>query len=150
VQAGYCSAIAPAGWQPTATDPKGTILELSNGAFSAFYFIMGVDAMSQQGIPGMGHPAMLVQSTVAGGFRGDPFQRISQPTPFGDLFVQEFESAQFHAVALFRAYPMPMGRSVVLMRIASGPRELWTRYGAGYYKPRAGGGYVKLEAGLGQ
>lgn len=219
VQAGYCSAIVPADWQPTATDPKGTMLELSNGTFSAFYFIMGVDAMSQQGIPGMGHPAMLVQSTVAGGFRGDPFQRISQPMAFGDLYVQEFDSAQFHAVALFRAYPMPMGGYVVLMRIASGPRELWSRYGAvavnvatstrcraqltmapgpeggsrtarsaestynaqlgteyahdpatgeaylmnhasdwweggpqgaGYYKPRAGGGYVKLEAGLGQ
>lgn len=219
VQAGYCSAIAPADWQPTATDPKGTMLELSNGTFSAFYFIMGVDAMSQQGVPGLGHPAMLVQSTVAGGFRGDPFQRISQPVPLGDLYVQEFDSAQFHAVALFRAYPMPMGGYVVLMRIASGPREAWSRYGAvavnvatstqcraqltlapgseggsrssrsaestynaqlgteyahdpatgeaylmnhgsdwwaggpdgpGYYKPRPGGGYVKLETGLGQ
>lgn len=123
VQAGYCSAIAPADWQATATDPKGTLLELSNGTFNAFYFIMGVDAMSQQGIPGLGHPAMLVQSTVAGGFRGDPFQRVSQPTPFGDLFVQEFESAQLRE---------------------GGPE------GAGYYKPRAGGGYVKLETGLGQ
>lgn len=219
VQAGYCSAIAPADWQATATDPKGTMLELSNGTFGAFYFIMGVDAMSQQGVPGLGHPAMLVQSTVAGGFRGEPFQRISQPVPFGDLYVQEFDSAQFHAVALFRAYPMPMGGYVVLMRIALGPRQSWSRYGAvavnvatsthcraqltmgpgseggsrssrsaestynaqlgteyahdpatgeaylmnhgsdwweggpdgaGYYKPRAGGGYVKLEAGLGQ
>jgi hypothetical protein len=156
---------------------------------------------------------------VAGGFRGDPFQQISQPVPLGDLYVQEFDSAQFHAVALFRAYPMPMGGYVVLMRIASGPREAWSRYGAvavnvatstqcraqltlapgpeggsrssrsaestynaqlgteyahdpatgeaylmnhgsdwwaggpdgpGYYKPRPGGGYVKLETGLGQ
>jgi len=219
VQAGYCSAIAPADWQATATDPKGTLLELNNDAFSAFYFIMGVDALSMQGIPGLGHPTMLVQSTVAGGFRGDPFQRISQPTPFGDLYVQEFESAQFHAVALYRAYPMPMGGYVVLMRIAMGPRQLWARYGAvavnvatstrcraqltpppgsesgslssrsaestynaqlgteyahdpdtgeaylmnhgsdwweggpsgpGYYRQRAGGGYVKLEPGLGQ
>lgn len=130
IQAGYCSAIAPADWQATATDPKGTLLELHNAAFAAFYFIMGVDAMSMQGIPGLGHPAMLVQSTVAAGFMGEPFQQISQPALFGDLYVQEFDSARFHAVALYRVYPMAMGGYVVLMRIASGPRQLWPAYGA--------------------
>jgi len=130
IQAGYCQAIAPPDWQATATDPKGTMIELSNGAFSAFYFIMGVDAMSMQGIPGLGHPALLVQSTVAAGFRGDPFTQVTPPTPFGDLYVQEFDSAQWHGVALYRVYPMPMGGYVVLMRIASGPRPLWPGYGA--------------------
>ncbi len=130
IQAGYCQAIAPADWQATATDPKGTMLELHNAGFAAFYLIMGVDAMSQQGIPGFGHPALLVQSTVAAGFYGEPFQQVTQPMPFGDMYVQEFDSAQFHAVAMYRVYPMQMGGYVVLMRIASGPRQLWPAYGA--------------------
>ena len=130
IQAGHCSAVAPPGWQATATDPKGTVLELSHGAFSAFYNIIGVDGMSQQALPGFGHPAMLVQSTMAAGFRGDPFTQVTPPTAFGDLYVQEFESAQWHGVALYRVYPMPMGGYVLLMRIASGPRQLWRDYGA--------------------
>jgi hypothetical protein len=129
MQAGFCSAVAPTGWQVTATDPKGTVIELSDGAFSAFYNIIGVDGMSQQTLPGFGHPAMIVHSTMAAGFRGDPFVSVTPPTVLGDMYVQEFDSARWHGVALYRVYPMAMGGYVLIQRIALGPRELWSAYG---------------------
>lgn len=129
VQAGYCGAIAPPDWQVTATDPKGTVLELSNGTFGAFYNILGIDGMAMQSLPGFGHPAMVVQRTAVAGLRGEPMQGMTQPMPFGDMYVQEFESATFHVLAMYRVYPMQMGGYVVLMRIATGPRQLWQQYG---------------------
>jgi hypothetical protein len=130
LQAGYCFAVAPPDWQVTNTDPKGTMLELHNGTFAAFYNILGVDGMTMQGLPGFGHPSLVVQRTAMAGLGGEPMQQMTQPMPFGDMYVQEFESATFHVLAMYRVYPMPMGGYVVLMRIASGPRQLWPQYGA--------------------
>jgi hypothetical protein len=130
LQAGYCSAIAPADWQIMNTDPQGTMLELHNGTFGAFYNILGIDGMAMQNLPGFSHPSLVVQRTAMGGLGGEPMQQMTQPMPFGDMYVQEFESATFHVLAMYRVYPMPMGGYVVLMRIASGPRQLWPQYGA--------------------
>ncbi len=130
LQAGYCAAVAPPDWRVIHTDPKGTMLELHNGTFGAFYNILGVDGMAMQNLPGFGHPSLVVQRTAMGGLGGEPMQQMTQPMPFGDMYVQEFESATFHVLAMYRVYPMPMGGYVVLMRIASGPRQLWSQYGA--------------------
>ena len=83
LQAGYCAAVAPPDWQFTNTDPMGTILELHNGTFAAFHNILGIDDMTMQ--------------------------QMTQPMPFGDTYVQEFESAIFHVLAMYRVYPMPTG-----------------------------------------
>jgi len=129
IQLGYCTAVAPADWRANGTDPQGRMLEMTNGAFRTFYFIFGVDGISMQGIPVFQHPSFLVQDNVSKGFMGDPILQASQPQPYLDTYVQEFQSARFHAVAVYNVWPIQMGGYVVLMRIASGPREYWPVYG---------------------
>jgi len=133
VRAGFCSAMAPADWKVTGVLPDGKGFSLSNGDFSAAYTIEGVTAeYIQMGRPACADPRVCVQSKVAeiAQMSGQgPILQASQIQQYGDMFVQEFDTASRHKVAMYSSYPMPLGGYVLLYREAAGLKDRWRSYG---------------------
>ena len=133
VRAGYCNAMAPADWKVTGVLPDGKGFSLSNGDFSAAYTIEGLTAeFIQMGRPACADPRVCVQSKVAeiAQMSGQgPILQASQIQQYGDMFVQEFDTASRHTVAMYSAYPMSMGGYVLVFRSAVGLKDRWQSYG---------------------
>ena len=133
LKAGFCTAVAPADWKITGVMPDGKGLSMWNGTFGGVYTIEGLTAeYIQYGKPACADPRACVQSKVADSFQyagKGPIVQMSQVQQYGDMFVQEFESAVQHSVAMYSVYPMSLGGYVLVFRMASGPKELWPGYG---------------------
>ena len=133
LKAEFCTALAPADWKVTGVLPDGKGFSMRNASFAGAYVIMPIDALSVQIRPTrFANPHVYVQGMIAdfsrmGGY--GPILRMAQLQQYGEMFVQEAESASRHVVGMYSVYPMSMGGYVLVFRRADGPKELWQEYG---------------------
>jgi hypothetical protein len=133
LQGGYCTALAPAGWKVTGVIPDGKGFSIGNGTFSSAYTIEAYDPYFIQGRkPYCSDPRVCVQYKVGEVSQMEgrgPILQMSQVQQYGEMFVQDFESASHHITAMYSAYPMSMGGYVLVFRSAKGPKEAWPSLG---------------------
>jgi hypothetical protein len=133
LKGGFCTALAPADWKVTGVLPDGKGFSMRNADFVGAYVIMAFTALSVQMQPARyANPHVYVQGMIAdnsvqSGY--GPVLQMAQLQQYGDMFVQEGETASRHIVAMYSVYPMSMGGYVLVYRRADGPRELWQEYG---------------------
>ena len=133
VRAGFCYGMAPAGWKVTGVLPDGKGFALGNSDFSAAYTIEAyTPVFIQMEQPYCADPRACVQAKVAKISRDvgqGPILQMSQIQQYGEMFVQEFDNATRHTVAMYSFYPMSMGGYVLVYRSAVGLKDRWQSYG---------------------
>lgn len=133
LRGGFCTLLAPADWKLNGILPDGKGIAARNSSFTAAYTIEAyTPVLIQYGQPYCADPRICVQSKVAKSSQDSglgPIVNTSQLQQYGDMFVQEFESATRHTVVMYSFYPMSMGGYVLVFRMAEGPKERWPSYG---------------------